>query len=45
MQDGVVVEAGPTKEVLENPKQEYTARLVDAAFNVIHEDALEAALA
>ena len=35
MQQGVVVEAGPTDEVLANPKQAYTAQLVDASFNVV----------
>ena len=35
MQNGVVVETGTTDEVLENPKQEYTAQLVDASFKVI----------
>ena len=34
MQNGNVVEAGPTEDVLENPKTEYTQRLVDAALNV-----------
>jgi peptide/nickel transport system ATP-binding protein len=35
MQHGNVVEAGPTSEVLENPKTDYTRRLVNAAFNVL----------
>ncbi len=35
MQNGNVIEAGPTSEVLENPKSSYTQRLVDAAFNVV----------
>ena len=34
MQNGDVVEAGPTEQVLEKPKTEYTQRLVDAALNV-----------
>jgi peptide/nickel transport system ATP-binding protein len=35
MQDGNVIETGPTSQVLENPSTEYTQRLVRAAFNVI----------
>ncbi|WP_194095728.1 ABC transporter ATP-binding protein [Marivivens aquimaris] len=35
MQNGRMVEAGPTLDVLENPQTEYTQRLVDAAFNVV----------
>jgi len=35
MQHGDVVEAGPTHEVLESPKTDYTRRLVNAAFNVL----------
>jgi peptide/nickel transport system ATP-binding protein len=34
MQDGNVVEVGPTEEVLVNPKTEYTQRLVNAAINI-----------
>ena len=34
MQDGDVVEAGRTSDVLEEPKTDYTKRLVDAAFNI-----------
>ncbi|MCP4382594.1 MAG: ABC transporter ATP-binding protein [Hyphomicrobiales bacterium] len=44
MQDGVVVEAGPTSDVLENPKTEYTKRLVDAALHIhIDRDEIEPA--
>ncbi len=43
MEHGVVVEAGPTKEVLESPKEEYTARLVEAAFKVIPREEWEEA--
>lgn len=35
MQHGTVVEAGPTDQVLTDPKTEYTKRLVKAAFEVI----------
>lgn len=35
MQHGNVVEMGPTDQVLQTPKTEYTQRLVDAAFNVV----------
>lgn len=35
MQHGNVIEQGPTSQVLETPKNSYTQRLVDAAFNVI----------
>ena len=35
MQDGKVVEVGPTRKVLESPRQDYTKRLVNAAFNVL----------
>lgn len=35
MQNGKIVEAGPTYEVLNKPKTEYTKRLVQAAFDVI----------
>lgn len=41
MEHGVVVEMGPTKEVLENPREKYTARLVEAAFNVIPKEEWE----
>ena len=34
MRDGVIVESGPTRDVLENPQSDYTARLVRAAFQV-----------
>jgi len=34
MQHGKVVEAGPTGEILDDPKTDYTRRLVDAAFNI-----------
>ena len=34
MQNGNVVETGPTEDVLVNPKTEYTQRLVDAAINI-----------
>lgn len=34
MQNGNVVETGPTEEVLVSPKTEYTRRLVDAAINI-----------
>ncbi len=35
MQNGNVIETGPTSRVLEYPQTAYTQRLVDAAFNVI----------
>jgi len=35
MQHGKVVEAGPTEQVLIEPKTDYTRRLVDAAFNIV----------
>ena len=35
MQQGNVVEAGPTGAILENPQTEYTKRLVKAAFEVV----------
>lgn len=34
MQNGKVVEAGPTKAVLETPQTDYTKRLVNAALNI-----------
>jgi len=34
MQYGKIVEEGPVNEVLENPKTEYTSRLVRAAFEI-----------
>lgn len=34
MQFGKIVEQGPVEEVLSNPKKEYTARLVRAAFEI-----------
>ncbi|WP_309085724.1 ABC transporter ATP-binding protein [Chelativorans sp.] len=34
MQHGKIVEAGPVNEVLSNPKTDYTARLVRAAFEI-----------
>ena len=34
MQNGKIVEQGPVSEVLTNPKTEYTARLVRAAFEI-----------
>jgi peptide/nickel transport system ATP-binding protein len=34
MQFGKVVEEGPVNEVLTNPKTDYTARLVRAAFEI-----------
>ncbi len=34
MQNGNVVETGPTADVLENPQTAYTKRLVDAALNI-----------
>jgi len=35
MQNGCVVERGPTQQVLTDPKQEYTKKLVAAAFNIV----------
>lgn len=35
MQHGDVIESGPTSQVLEAPKTDYTKRLVDAAFKVV----------
>lgn len=35
LQNGTVVEAGPTDKVLTNPETEYTQRLVKAAFEVV----------
>ncbi|WP_368346477.1 ABC transporter ATP-binding protein [Pelagovum sp. HNIBRBA483] len=35
MQHGDIIETGPTSQVLEAPKTEYTKRLVDAAFKVV----------
>lgn len=34
MRHGEIVEAGPTREVLERPSQDYTARLIAAAFEI-----------
>lgn len=34
MKEGRVVEAGPAKEIFENPKEEYTQTLMDAALNL-----------
>ena len=34
MQHGKIVEQGPVAEVLTNPKTDYTARLVRAAFEI-----------
>ena len=34
MRNGAIVESGPTRQVLENPRSDYTARLVTAAFQV-----------
>jgi peptide/nickel transport system ATP-binding protein len=34
MQNGNLVEAGPTKEVMDNPRTEYLARLMRAAFDI-----------
>ena len=35
MQNGGIVEQGKTDDILENPTQEYTARLIEAAFKVV----------
>ncbi len=35
MRNGTVVEAGPTQEVMDQPKSGYTRRLVKAAFDVV----------
>ncbi len=32
MNQGAVVESGPARDVLSNPKNEYTARLLDASY-------------
>lgn len=34
MKDGAIVETGTTKEIFENPQQEYTKTLIDAALNL-----------
>ena len=34
MQNGKIVEQGPVAEILNNPKSEYTKRLVRAAFEI-----------
>ena len=34
MQNGKIVEQGPVSEILNNPKSEYTKRLVRAAFEI-----------
>ena len=31
MQNGVIIESGPAKEVFSNPKEEYTDKLLNAA--------------
>jgi peptide/nickel transport system ATP-binding protein len=35
MQHGDIIETGPTSQVLEAPKTDYTKRLVNAAFKVV----------
>jgi|TARA_Y100000817_G_scaffold213584_1_gene167893 ABC-type microcin C transport system duplicated ATPase subunit YejF len=37
MKDGKVIEEGITKDVLDNPINEYTKQLVQSAFEVIGE--------
>ncbi|MEC8543617.1 MAG: microcin ABC transporter ATP-binding protein, partial [SAR324 cluster bacterium] len=38
MQNGNVVEAGPTDQVLVKPQKEYTKALVNAAFEVVSDE-------